>query len=129
MSEKLLQIQTKQDRHCPKKSWGWEEWIVNNDLYCGKRLHFDVCGGETSLHFHARKHETMFVESGTFLVTTVDPVTAEHTRHELYEGDSIVITPNLVHRITNTGFGPSDEGVMVEFSTHHEDDDSYRVQK
>jgi mannose-6-phosphate isomerase-like protein (cupin superfamily) len=117
------------DRHCPVKSWGWEEWVVNNDFYCGKRLHFTVCGGSTSLHFHARKHETMFVESGTFMVTTVDPLTAEHAHHELLQGDSIVITPNLVHRITNTGFDSAGHGVMVEFSTHHEDDDSYRVQK
>lgn len=117
------------DRHCPQKSWGWEEWIVNNDMYCGKRLHFNVEGGHTSLHFHMKKHETMYVESGVFEITIINPNDADRTKYVLHEGESIVIKPGTVHRITAVTKGQSGiEAVLVEFSTHHEDADSYRVE-
>ncbi len=122
-------------RHCPQKDWGWEEWIVNNDLYCGKRLHFTKAFGHTSLHFHMKKHETMFVERGTFEVMIINPVTTERTRHVLMRGDSIVIEPGTVHRIlvidrAHNEIQPEQpEAVLVEFSTHHEDLDSYRVER
>lgn len=114
------------DRHRPAKSWGWEEWIVNNDLYCGKRLHFTKLDGSTSLHFHAKKHETMYVERGEFLVTIIDTNLAEERRIKLQPGHSLVIPPNTVHRISAL-FLDDGEAVMVEFSTHHEDSDSYRI--
>lgn len=117
-------------RHCPKKSWGWEEWIVNNDLYCGKRLHFTVVNGATSLHFHMKKHETMYAEKGEFDIVIVDPETTIHRTHRLKKGDSIVIAPGTVHRIRCVHLEPQSidgEAVLVEFSTHHEDSDSYRV--
>jgi mannose-6-phosphate isomerase-like protein (cupin superfamily) len=111
------------DRERPKKTWGWEEWIVNNDLYCGKRLHFDVAFGSTSLHFHVRKHETMYVERGEFLVVMVGTEKGTRAEHRMIAGDSIVIEPNTPHRIIALTAG----SVMVEFSTHHEDSDSYRI--
>jgi len=121
-------IQKVFDRHRPQKSWGWEEWIVNNDLYCGKRLHFTELGGKTSLHFHMKKHETMYVESGLFMITIIDPVTAEQTKYHLEKGSSIVIEPGMVHRIEAVMLNRG-EAVLVEFSTHHEDTDSYRVER
>lgn len=111
-------------RHSPSKSWGWEEWIVNNDLYCGKRLHFEAVRGQTSLHFHVKKHETMYVESGNFNINVVDTTTGTLITHYLAQGDSLVIPPNTPHRIC----AMSVPSVLVEFSTHHEDSDSYRIE-
>ncbi len=111
------------DRECPKKSWGWEEWVVNNDLYCGKRLHFTVMDGQTSLHFHSKKHETMFVERGVFDVMIVATPTGTPEMFRMTKGDSIEIKPNVPHRIIGREIG----SCMVEFSTHHDDMDSYRV--
>ncbi len=124
-----METQKLNDRHRPAKTWGWEEWIVNNDLYCGKRLHFTRSLGSTSLHFHMRKHETMYVEKGEFVITTVDPETAKRSHHYLIEGDSIVIQPGCVHRIEVAKIPEGGEAILVEFSTHHEDSDSYRVEK
>ena len=118
-------VQTLRDRNCPQKSWGWEEWIVNNDLYCGKRLHFVQVFGSTSLHFHMKKHETMFVERGRFEITVHETKTGDEKRHDLYEGESIVIVPGTPHRIK----AMIADSILVEFSTHHEDDDSYRIMK
>lgn len=111
------------DRPMPKKSWGYEEWIVNNEMYCGKRLHFTIAGGKTSLHFHVNKHETMYVEDGMFTIVTVDTSIGEHHTHKLCKGQSITIYPNTPHRI----IADVKDSILVEFSTHHEDSDSYRI--
>lgn len=124
----ISRIENKDDRHCPKKSWGWEEWIVNNELYCGKRLHFTVADGSTSMHFHVRKHETMYVERGVFDIAILDTTVGERVHHVLGPGDSIVIPPNTPHAIRAHGLVDG-EAILVEFSTHHEDSDSYRVSK
>lgn len=120
-----MKILDMQDRPCPRKTWGFEEWIVNNDKYCGKRLHFEVAGGSTSLHFHVSKHETMYVENGKFTIVVVDVKTAMQTFHTLVKGQSLEIPQNTPHRIIGEVAG----SVLVEFSTHHEDSDSYRIAK
>ena len=51
----------KPDRH--EKGWGYELWIVNNNLYCGKILHFDK-GKKCSWHYHKIKQETFYVQKG-----------------------------------------------------------------
>jgi hypothetical protein len=135
-------------RHCPTKSWGWEEWIVNDELYCGKQLHFTVENGRTSMHFHAIKRETMLVASGRFrvelLVTshlrgdkfalTIEEKSRleEHGFVEILRfleiGESIDIPPLTPHRIVCARVCPVDhEAILIEFSTHHRDDDSYRI--
>lgn len=112
------------DRHSEPKRWGWEEWIVNNEMYCGKRLHFNILEGSTSLHFHALKHETMYVQSGIFEIVTIRTDIGVPTVNYLNAGDSIVIAPLTPHRITAL----SVPAVLIEFSTHHENSDSYRVE-
>ena len=37
-----------------KKGWGFEKWIVNNEFYYGKILHFEK-GKRCSFHFHKLK--------------------------------------------------------------------------
>lgn len=125
-------VETLENRHRPVKDWGWEEWIVNNEMYCGKRLHFTKAFGHTSLHFHMNKHETMYVEKGTFEITVVNKVTTKRTHHILLTGQSMVIEPGTVHRITaldQSNDAIFTEAVLLEFSTHHEDSDSYRVER
>ncbi len=117
-------VRSLSDRHCEPKRWGWEEWIVNNDLYCGKRLHFNVFRGATSLHFHVRKHETMYVETGSFEIVLVDTQTGSSHFRYMNVGDSLVIAPHTPHRITAL----SVPAILLEFSTHHCNDDSYRVE-
>jgi oxalate decarboxylase/phosphoglucose isomerase-like protein (cupin superfamily) len=116
-------VKSLSDRYSEPKRWGWEEWIVNNEMYCGKRLHFNVFRGSTSLHFHVSKHETMYVESGSFEIVTVDTSTGFAITNYLNAGDSIVIPKFMPHRIIATTV----PAVLVEFSTHHRNDDSYRV--
>ena len=45
------------------KGWGYEEWVVNNDLYCGKKLVL-FKNKKCSLHFHIKKDETFYIQKG-----------------------------------------------------------------
>lgn len=106
------------------KSWGYEVWIENNDEYCGKELHFLSKGGHTSLHFHVKKRETMFCVSGTFEILYSDTDTGDKRSVVLSPRDSVEIPRNTPHSIVCL-----EPGVLMEFSTHHEDSDSYRVSR
>ncbi|MAH33634.1 hypothetical protein CL615_04565 [archaeon] len=96
-----------------KKEWGKEEWITNRD-YCGKKLTLNK-GFRCSMHYHKNKDETFYILKGRVLMET------NNEKRIMLPGDSILITPNTKHRFT----GLEDSEIM-EFSTHHEDSDSYR---
>ena len=56
------------------KGWGFEKWIVNTELYCGKLLHFNM-GKRCSWHYHKIKDETFYVQSGELLLMYVKTMT------------------------------------------------------
>jgi len=109
------------------KEWGYEIWLANNEEenYCGKILHIN--GGESSsMHFHAKKHETFYVLSGGLRVEIINTETTEKTMHVLGQGDSFVIDRLTPHQLSPVG----DNAVeIIEISTLHKDEDSYRVWK
>ena len=96
-----------------KKEWGKEQWIVNR-AYCGKKLILNK-GYRCSMHYHKNKDETFYVLKGKVLMEI------KNKKHIMLPGHSILIEPNTKHRFT----GLEDSEIM-EFSTHHEDSDSYR---
>jgi len=49
------------------KKWGYEEWIVNTDKYCGKLLYLQK-GKRCSMHFHQVKDETFYILQGKVLM-------------------------------------------------------------
>lgn len=106
-----------------RKSWGHEVWLENNDEYCGKELHFNYPGDATSLHFHVLKRETMYCVVGAFRIHYVDPETAERSYVDLFPGDSVEIPRLVVHSIEAV----EADSLLLEFSTKHYDEDSYRV--
>lgn len=102
-----------------EKEWGHEEWIVNNDKYCGKKLVFKA-GYQFSMHHHKIKDETFYVLSGKLFLETEYQGSRE-TRL-LFPGDIVHIVPNMNHRLTALSAAE-----IIEFSTHHQDEDSYRT--
>lgn len=96
------------------KVWGSEEWIVNTDKYCGKLLKLNK-GFRCSMHHHKNKDETFYLLSGKVLLELNDGSIV------LNEGESQRILPDEKHRFTGLK-----DSVIIEFSTHHEDEDSYR---
>lgn len=99
-----------------EKVWGSEEWIVNTPLYCGKFLYLKK-GKRCSLHYHKNKDETFYVLEGEILMEAGDK------EKVMKKGDIQHITPMTKHR-----FSGLKDSVIIEFSTHHEEDDSYRVE-
>ncbi len=97
-----------------KKIWGSEEWIANNNEYCGKILNLKK-GFRCSIHYHKKKHETFFILKGRVLMEY------EGERKIMNSGDVLVVEREKKHRFTGL-----EDSEIIEFSTHHEDDDSYR---
>ena len=97
-----------------EKVWGSEKWIVNNDLYCGKILSLKKMF-RCSLHYHKNKTETFYVLKGQVLLEVDD------NAYMLSPGSAVDIYPNQKHRFTGLK-----DSQIIEFSTHHEDSDSYR---
>jgi quercetin dioxygenase-like cupin family protein len=102
--------------HIVPKVWGREEWIVNNDLYCGKKLVVER-GHRCSVHYHKLKNETFYILSGRLYVEL-----DEDTR-VLVPGDALDVKVGQRHRFTAL-----ETTEFFEFSTHHEDSDSHRVE-
>lgn len=127
-----------------EKGWGHEEWIVNSDKYCGKILVLKK-GKKCSVHYHKIKDETFHILSG-LIILEVFPVsilnwieiTPEKSKYSLDElslylgdvkkikmkkGDTFHLKPGLPHRF----LGVDDESQILEVSTQHFEEDSYRV--
>ncbi len=105
------------------KGWGQERVIVNNADYCGKFLEFKA-GAKFSMHFHAKKHETFYVLEGKGVLRGINTELATVFEYALNPGVVLTIEPLSPHQI----FAETDIKI-IEFSTHHEDSDSYRVFK
>ena len=106
------------------KGWGWERWIVNNPLYCGKLL-FCERGNKCSFHYHILKDETFYLQSGKLILRYSDGDSLEEAEEIVLEpGDKFYIYPGLRHQREAV-----EDSELFEFSTEHFDSDSYRVQR
>jgi len=101
-----------QNKEVPKV-WGKEIWLANYD-YCGKLLILKK-GFRCSMHYHKNKDETFYINKGKVLMET------DGKKSIMLQGDSIRLTPGMKHRFTGL-----EDSEIIEFSTHHEDEDSYR---
>ena len=97
-----------------KKVWGKEIWMANTSLYCGKKLILNK-GKRCSLHMHKNKDETFYIDEGKILMEL-----GEETK-VMKSGDVVRIKPRTLHRFTGLK-----DSIIIEISTHHEDDDTYR---
>ena len=146
MNEKICQNLS--EMKYVEKGWGYELWIENNLLYCGKKLHFNK-GKKCSDHAHKLKTETFFIQFGRLEVRYLDPKHLHVDFDEIFdgytpkpeikdyllsnglwktiilnEGDRFFVPPHMFHSMT--GLTETD---MFEFSTTHYDSDSYRLIK
>lgn len=106
-----------------EKGWGHELIWATNDKYCGKLLTFKE-GAKFSMHFHAEKDETWYVQSGKFLVDWID--TKDATVHtKVLEAGSVWRNPPLLpHRLIC-----HEAGTIIEVSTPDSIADNYRIAK
>ena len=98
-----------------KKKWGHEKIIINCKEYCGKLLYIDK-GAQCSLHMHPVKKETFYVLRGLVDISIDGKryIVVSHDRPK-------TILPGTYHQ-----FMGITDAVILEISTHHEDDDCIR---
>lgn len=99
------------------KTWGFEAWIVNTDLYCCKMLYV-LKNRHCSVHHHIRKDETFFILGGLIWVDGEPGV-----NYVLPQGALVRIPPGEKHRFT----AKDGDAVILEVSTTHADTDSVRA--
>ena len=105
------------------KGWGYEKWIVNSEQYCGKLL-FIAKGKQCSWHFHKKKDEVFYVQSGKIKIYYGWDDNIEMARKLVLEpGDKFHVPIGMKHRM----YGLLDTE-LFEFSTEHFDEDSNRIQ-
>ncbi len=105
------------------KTWGWEHWFANSELYCGKLIfiNFNLWSSKGAFHYHKIKDETFFILNGCLTLQYYENNTKQTIK--LHEGESFNLKPGIKHRFkTNTIKGCK----FVETSTQHFDSDSYR---
>jgi len=104
-----------------KKVWGEEHWIVNNKKYCGKLL-FLKKDFRCSLHHHEIKTETFYILSGKVkMELECKAQSIFSSSHILTAGNTLHVCPGILHRFTGL-----EDSEIIEFSTQHFEDDSYR---
>jgi rfaE bifunctional protein nucleotidyltransferase chain/domain len=100
------------------KSWGFEDGIVN-DTYGGKRLVIYE-QYRCSIHCHKKKDEVLMVSSGlVWFESGSEP--QKLAGMWLKDNQRVRVKPGTWHRFTSMR-----DSCIIEFSTHHEDEDSYR---
>jgi mannose-6-phosphate isomerase-like protein (cupin superfamily) len=104
-----------------EKEWGNEEIIVNSKDYCMKFLNFKK-DKKFSMHFHAHKKETWYIDTGKFSLKYIDTKNASIHEHILEKNDIIHINILTIHQILCL-----EEGRIIEVSTEDNIDDNYRV--
>jgi mannose-6-phosphate isomerase-like protein (cupin superfamily) len=108
--------------HFQPKGWGHEVWIHNDERYCGKILVVKR-GKKCSLHYHKRKYETFYVQSGRVHLRLRHADGREQS-FEMAPGDVLEIEPGLAHQFTGL-----EDSEILEFSTQHFEDDSCRIER
>jgi mannose-6-phosphate isomerase-like protein (cupin superfamily) len=114
-----------------QKGWGYEAWIANSPLYCGKLLHIKQ-GKKISWHYHDKKDETFFITEGRGLLFYSKDDCMESGKFnsslaefiELNPGTTFHIPVGLRHRIM-----AATDLYVIEVSTEHFDEDSIRLEK
>jgi len=98
-----------------EKPWGREIWVAHTNRYALKIIEFKK-GNRSSLQYHVRKHEHIYVDAGTLRMERE----GEDGRMEtvvLHAGDVIENKPGQKHRVT-----AMEDVRLIEVSTPELDD-------
>jgi mannose-6-phosphate isomerase-like protein (cupin superfamily) len=107
--------------HHVVKDWGYEDWLCNNSLYCGKILMMNA-NSNFSMHYHMKKDESWYILSGKMRFNWIDTKTSAQHTAILSQGDVCHIPPGLPHQLIAI-----ETTHVIETSTEHFETDSHRV--
>jgi len=108
-----------------EKEWGHEKWLFNDEKLnlCNKILHIKK-GHKGSCHFHDEKRESMYVLNGKCRISIHDMTANPPQTHKtvMEPGDVFFIDRLVAHQIEAL-----EDTDIIEVSTFHRDEDSYRL--
>jgi quercetin dioxygenase-like cupin family protein len=114
-----------------QKGWGYEAWIANGPLYCGKILCL-WAGKKLSWHYHNLKDETFFCLDGKAILYYSDDDCMPDGKFDKSLAKQITLVPGMAFHV-NIGLRHRVEALetthLVEVSTEHFDEDSIRLEK
>lgn len=105
------------------KGWGREIIFADELEYCGKLMQFDKKGNKFSMHYHANKDETWYVNRGSFLLSVINTLNATVNHKVLKQGETWRNAPLMPHQLEAL----EDNSEIIEVSTHDDAADNYRV--
>ena len=80
-------------------------------------------GNCSSMHYHLDKHETFYVLEGKLVVHLIDTDSGEKKVLRVEQGATLEIPKGQPHRLS----AADGDVTMIEASTFHRDNDSYRI--
>ncbi len=98
-----------------EKPWGREIWVAQTDRYALKIIEFKK-GSRSSLQFHNKKHEHIYVDSGVVEMEWENDEGCMETL-VLKSGDVVENKPGRKHRVTAV-----EDVRLIEVSTPELDD-------
>jgi mannose-6-phosphate isomerase len=98
-----------------EKPWGRELWVAHTERYALKIIEMNK-GFRSSLQYHARKHETIYLEAGRLSIEAEAPDGRMETI-VLEPGDTIENPPFRKHRTAAL-----EDSRLIEVSTPELDD-------
>ena len=112
-----------------EKGWGYEVWMANCELYCGKLLVL-YRNLRCSIHYHKLKDETFYLQDGLIRMNVWEGpfelgAPTDCDTFLMHPGDRLVLPPDTPHQF----IGVDPKSTIIEISTQHFEEDSYRIQK
>jgi mannose-6-phosphate isomerase-like protein (cupin superfamily) len=102
-------------------SWGTAKILYSDTTVTAKELQFiGLC--KTSLHYHLRRRETLYVQSGTFTIHVYDTEKEVIESFPLNPGMSYTVPRGGIHQIECTS-----HGIIIETSLTYEEEDVVRI--
>ena len=107
-----------------EKVWGHEIWMANNDTedYCGKILRINK-GHTSSMHYHMDKHETFYIVEGILQIILINTELGKEYKKFVHKGCTFEIDRGQPHQLV----AYDGDVELIEISTFHRDEDSYRM--
>ena len=121
-----MEIRHKRHGRSISKNWGSVTEIINSKELSGRLLNLNE-NQSTSFHFHAEKFKTIYVLYGSLTIEIIDKENADRLKYVIDSEECFDVDPNIVHRLYPTE-GSEGSVTAIEVSTHHSDNDVYRVE-
>ena len=102
-------------------TWGTAKILYSDTTVTVKELTF-ATAANTSLHYHLRRRETLYVQSGSFSIRVLNTEKGIFEEVVLKPGMTYTLSRGAVHQVMCT-----ERGIIIETSLTYEEEDVVRI--